>query len=757
MTAANVLPELVPILRRQTGFSEVLAALHRGAAATIDGAWGSACALASAALAQDVPATLVVVLPRLSEMDEFASDLAGFLGTTPVVFPAWEALPSETEVKDTVFGSRLRILRALQNSVKKGSKSGTVKVVVTALPALLQPVPTVEEIATATRAWRVGETIDPDDLLRWLISQGCERVPAIQFPGEVAMHGGILDVFPPDAADPYRMEFFGDEIESIRRFNVETQKKLEDLSLAEFTFLSPKIHSSDVAQTWLGGGHFVDALPPDSWIALVELNEMLDEGRHYLGRLDNPRGFYTVDATLKRCTERPTISIAAIAGGSFEASCHLRIESIERFTGAGTQALTELATVIGPGERVLLACHNNGEVERLSELLTETVIPQKTGKADKNNPTAEPPAPITLNDRVTLCVGYLAHGFRLVSERIIVLSDHELFSRRDIRRTSKKRAVESRAIDSFLELNEGDLVVHVTHGIARYRGMKLMHKEEQTEEHLLLEFRDKVQVYVPVSLIHLVQKYVGGGASGGAQLSKLGGGSWEKKKAAVAEALMDLASDMLQLQAERESKPGVACPPDSHWQNEFEAAFPYQETDDQLRAIADLKQDMEQTRPMDRLICGDVGYGKTEVAMRAAFKALDFGKQVAVLVPTTVLAEQHFRSFTERMAEFPFTIDVLSRFRSTKETKLVLEGLRAGSVDLVVGTHRLVQKDIAFKDLGLLIIDEEQRFGVDVKERLKRLRLQVEVLTLSATPIPRTLHLSLLGIRDISNLTTPPH
>lgn len=757
MTAANVLPELVPILRRQTGFSEVLAALHRGAAATIDGAWGSACALASAALAQDVPATLVVVLPRLSEMDEFASDLAGFLGTTPVVFPAWEALPSETEVKDTVFGSRLRILRALQNSVKKGSKSGTVKVVVTALPALLQPVPTVEEIATATRAWRVGETIDPDDLLRWLISQGCERVPAIQFPGEVAMHGGILDVFPPDAADPYRMEFFGDEIESIRRFNVETQKKLEDLSLAEFTFLSPKIHSSDVAQTWLGGGHFVDALPPDSWIALVELNEMLDEGRHYLGRLDNPRGFYTVDATLKRCTERPTISIAAIAGGSFEASCHLRIESVERFTGAGTQALTELATVIGPGERVLLACHNNGEVERLSELLAETVIPQKTGKADKNNPAAEPPATITLNDRVTLCVGYLAHGFRLVSERIIVLSDHELFSRRDIRRTSKKRAVESRAIDSFLELNEGDLVVHVTHGIARYRGMKLMHKEEQTEEHLLLEFRDKVQVYVPVSLIHLVQKYVGGGASGGAQLSKLGGGSWEKKKAAVAEALMDLASDMLQLQAERESKPGVACPPDSHWQNEFEAAFPYQETDDQLRAIADLKQDMEQTRPMDRLICGDVGYGKTEVAMRAAFKALDFGKQVAVLVPTTVLAEQHFRSFTERMAEFPFTIDVLSRFRSTKETKLVLEGLRAGSVDLVVGTHRLVQKDIAFKDLGLLIIDEEQRFGVDVKERLKRLRLQVEVLTLSATPIPRTLHLSLLGIRDISNLTTPPH
>lgn len=753
MTAVREMPELVPILRRQEGFSKVLAALQRGEAATIDGAWGSACALTSAVLAQDVRGTLVVVLPRLSEMDDFAGDLAGFLGMTPVLFPGWEALPQGTDAKDAVFGSRLRILRALQSRERP-------KVIVTCLPALLQPVPTAAEIAAATRTLRVGESIDPDDLLRWLVSQGCERVPAIELPGEVAMHGGILDVFPPDAADPYRIEFFGDEIESIRQFDPETQKKLEVVPQAEFTFLTPRINPQDASQTWMGSGHVVEALPPDSWIALVELGEMTEEGRHYLGRLDNPRGFYTVEATLKRCTERPTISIAAIAAGSFEASCHLRIESIERFTGAGAQALTELATVIGPGEQVLLACHNAGEIERLSELLAETEIPEKQAKSPPpSSPAASPATPrkAMLSERVTLCEGYLARGFRLVSERIIVLSDHELFSRRDIRRTTRKRAVESRAIDSFLELNENDLVVHLSHGIARYRGMKLMHKDEQTEEHLVLEFRDKVQVYVPVSLIHLVQKYVGGGASSGIQLSKLGGNSWEKKKQAVSEALLDLASDMLQLQAQREMKPGCACPPDSHWQNEFEAAFPYQETDDQLRAIVDVKRDLEQPRPMDRLICGDVGYGKTEVAMRAAFKVLDLGKQVAVLVPTTVLAEQHFRSFTERMAEFPFTIEVLSRFRSKQETKEVLEGLRGGSVDLVVGTHRLVQKDIEFKDLGLLIIDEEQRFGVDVKERLKRLRLQVEVLTLSATPIPRTLHLSLLGIRDISNLTTPPH
>lgn len=754
------LSDLVPLLRRQKGFNEVLAALLRGEAATIDGAWGSACALASAALALDVPATLVVVLPRLSEVDDFTGDLAGFLapelkGRIPTIFPGWETLPNADDVPDSVFGSRLRILRELRGN--------RIKVLVTSLPALLQPVPTPEEIQEATRILSVGETIEPDDLLRWLVAQGCDRVPVIELPGEVAMHGGILDIFPPDAADPFRIEFFGDEIESIRRFDVSTQKKLEDQKQLELTFLSARIHPTDASKSWLGGGHFVDSLPANSWIALVELGDMTEEGRHYLGRLDNPRGFYTVDATLKRCTERPTISIAAIAGGSFEASCHLRIESIERFTGAGNQALVELAGVIGPEERVLLACHNTGEQQRLTELLAETPLPQKvekTGKksiANDSDVAPTPVQPIFLSERVSLCEGFIAHGFRLVSERVVVLSDHELFSRRDIRRTVKKRAVESRAIDSFLELNEGDLVVHLAHGIARYRGMKLMHKEEQTEEHLVLEFRDKVQVYVPVSLIHLVQKYVGGGASGGVQLSKLGGTSWERKKQAVAEALLDLASDMLQLQAQRALKPGTSYPPDTHWQDEFEAAFPYQETDDQLRAIADLKRDMERPQPMDRLICGDVGYGKTEVAMRAAFKALEHGKQVAVLVPTTVLAEQHYRSFSERMAEFPFTIEVLSRFRSAKEAKQVLEGLRNGSVDLVVGTHRLVQKDIAFKDLGLLIIDEEQRFGVDVKERLKKMRMEVEVLTLSATPIPRTLHLSLLGIRDISNLTTPPH
>ncbi|MCI0458691.1 MAG: transcription-repair coupling factor [Gemmataceae bacterium] len=337
----------------------------------------------------------------------------------------------------------------------------------------------------------------------------------------------------------------------------------------------------------------------------------------------------------------------------------------------------------------------------------------------------------------------------------MVLSDHELFHREDARTVLPRRRLESRAIDSFLDLQEGDLVVHVSHGIARYRGMQVVDKNGQAEEHLILEFREGTRLYVPASKIELVQKYVGG-AHSDPDLSKLGGAGWQRKKDRVAAAVLDLASEMVELQATREAQPGIAYPPDTEWQAEFEATFPYEETPDQLTTLTEIKRDMQRARPMDRLICGDVGYGKTELAIRAAFKAIDNGQQVAVLVPTTILAEQHFRTFGERLAEYPFNVESISRFRSAGEQKRILERLARGGVDVIIGTHRLVSPDVQFKDLGLVIIDEEQRFGVEHKERLKRLRQTVDVLTLTATPIPRTLHLSLLGIRDISNLETPP-
>ena len=741
-TQAGELTTLVSLLETTPGFEELIAALESGNSGTIDGAWGSSCALAAATVHSRCEATTLVVLPREADLDDFADDLASFLGQVPSAFPAWASLPQDADPTDAVFGRRLRVLRELASGTPP-------KLVIATIAALLQPVPAREEIRAGTRRLSVGDELEEVDFQRWLTDRGFEQVTGIQLPGEFAVRGGIVDLFPPDAEDPYRIEFFGDEIESIRQFDVESQRTVEPHETIEIAILggsetastTPSAQARDVAAQKaaalgrFGSASFFDFLPGGSWSVLSELTDITSEGRQYLERLKDPRGLFSVEAVLARATERPSVLVAPIAADSFDTPCHLQVESIEKFTGPRAEVLSELEEVVGRDERVLIACHNEGEVERLGELLNERTP--------------------GLSDRVTLCTGRVAAGFRLVPQGLVVLSDHELFNRTEVRRTPKRRRVETRAIDSFIELKDRDLVVHVSHGIGRFHGMKLMENDGEQEEHLELEFRNNIRLYVPVSLIHLVQKYVGGQKTA-PELSVVGGSSWAKKKARVADAVADLASDMIKLQAQRQNKPGLACPGDSHWVKEFAAAFPYTETPDQLRAIEDCREDLEQTRPMDRLICGDVGYGKTEVALRSAFKMIDAGRQVAVLVPTTVLAEQHYRSFSERMAEFPITIESLSRFKTKKEQREVVEGLKSGTVDLVIGTHRLVSKDVSFKNLGLLIIDEEQRFGVEVKEALKHLRLEIDVLTLSATPIPRTLHLSLLGIRDISNLTTAP-
>jgi len=724
-------------MHQAAGFADVMAAMQRGESGAIDGAWGSACAVVSSALASVCPETLLIVLPRPSDVDLLAADLSTFQGEPATVFPAWESLPDEHEISDAVFGARLRVLNALR-------QPAPLKLILTSLPALLQPVPGREHIREATRRLQVGDEVDIEALTESLIEQGCRRVPVIELPGEVSRHGGILDVFSPQALHPVRIEFFGDEIESMRWFDTETQQQIRQIDFVELVFVAP-VSARDAGEknsgasqqaaqrgaSVLGSESLVDSLPSRTWIALVELGEMLDEGRQYLSRLSDVRGLFTVDESLAQLTDFPSVTIAAIGADSTEVSCMLRIESVERFSTADVMA--ELETLIGARESVVIACHNEGERQRLAELLDATAIA----------------------DRVDLCLGEVTRGFRLVDERILVLSDHELFGRREILRRERPAQTKARAIDSFLDLNPGDLVVHVAKGIARYRGMQLLEKDEQVEEHLVLEFRGGVRMYVPVSLIQLVQKYVGASRSA-VELSKLGTASWSRKKQRVADAVDDMASEMIRFQAEREAKPGIEFPPDTRWQNEFEAAFPYHETPDQDQAILESKQDMQKSRPMDRLICGDVGYGKTEVAMRTAFKAVCAGYQVAVLVPTTVLAEQHLRTFCERMAEFPVTIAGLSRFKTKARQRETVDGLATGAVDIVIGTHRLIQKDIRFKNLGLLIIDEEQRFGVGAKEMLKKLRLEIDVLTLTATPIPRTLHLSLMGIRDISNLQTAP-
>ncbi|HWG43831.1 MAG TPA: transcription-repair coupling factor [Gemmataceae bacterium] len=762
-TVPENLKDLPELLTRTEGFPAVLSALHQRRSATVDGAWGSSAALAAAALAQHTPRTLLVVIAHPRDIDGWTGDLGSFTGLSPILFPAWDDFREQNESGgspvDEVAGQRLRLLKHLESP-------NPPRLVLTTLQALIQPVPDRAQLAATRRRLSAGQTIDLEELASWLVEHGYRPTEAVELPGEFSRRGGILDVFSPDAESPHRVEFFGDDIESIRQFSPQTQRSLGNLLDVEIMAVQAPSASEG------NRGHFCDYLPEDAWTVLVEVEELHEQGRHYLERVAEETGLFSVAGVFQQLLRFPSVTISALPSPSVEASCHLHVESVERFSGEVGRVRDELDAV-ATHDIVLIACHNEGECKRLGEVLATGQLAQ--------------------SERLHLVTGRVRAGFRFLSmqnaecrmqnERqgsphsafctlhsalsLIVLGGQELFHREEVRQVQPRRRLESRAIDSFLDLTEGDLVVHVSHGIARYRGMELLEKNanrerqrgesksRHAEEHLILEFAGGVRVYVPASKIDLVQKYVGG-ARTDPELSKFGGTSWQNRKARVQTAVMDLASDMIQMQALREAEPGVAAPPDSEWQAEFEASFPYQETPDQLTSMAEIKGDMQRARPMDRLICGDVGYGKTELAIRAAFKTIDNGRQVAVLVPTTVLAEQHYRTFSQRLAEYPFTVECLSRFRSSGEQKRIVERLKKGGVDIVIGTHRLVSADVHFKDLGLVIIDEEQRFGVEHKERLKHLRQKVDVLTMTATPIPRTLHLSLLGIRDISNLETPP-
>ena len=739
---------MVERLKRQEGFNEVVDSLMAGHAATLDGVWGSSCALAAAALAIDTPGTLLIVTPGQDDVDTLADDLTLFSPLTPERFPAYESLPGERVIHDEVFGERVRLLKHLRGKAPDDDQKNAGQapplngapplnaVVVASIQSLLQPVPSPAELDRATLRLEVGQSADPDELAGWLAARGFHATTAVELPGEFSVRGGIIDVFAPDWADPVRIEFFGDEIDSLRRFDVGSQRSLARLDTVEVTMLDPagtcSGHLTDYLSPETLARHPSPLASPATWIMLVEPEQLREAGRRHLERLDSPAHFHGVPQVMERLTRYPTVTASALATASMETTCRLKVESVEQFSGDVNRVRDELDQ-LGMDQEVYVVCQTEAEARRVAEVVSDTHLAQR--------------------DQLHLIIGELRAGFRLVPERVVLLSSAELFHREDLRRRPRRHA--GRAIDSFLELREGDLVVHVAHGIGRYRGMRLLEKGAQREEHLELEFHGGTRLYVPSSKIGLVQKYIGGSKSRPA-LARLGGRSWVKQKAKVEQAVTDMAADMLQLQAAREGRPGISFPIDTQWQQEFDASFPYVETPDQMTTIESIKDDMTRRRPMDRLLCGDVGYGKTEVAMRAAFKAVDAGYQVAVLVPTTVLADQHARTFNARMAEFPFEIASLSRFATRKEQSETIRRLSEGAIDICIGTHRLVQSDVGFQNLGLVIIDEEQRFGVAVKEQLKALRHSVDVLTMTATPIPRTLHMGLLGVRDISNLETPP-
>jgi transcription-repair coupling factor (superfamily II helicase) len=629
--------------------------------------------------------------------------------------------------------------------------------------ALMQPVPSPRHLDENTLELVVGQEYSLPRLRQWLAERGFRPAELVLEAGQYAVRGGIIDVFAPTAPVPYRLEFFGDTLESLRTFDPSTQRSLDDRERAAISFLPTGKGGPIAPETTT---NLMDYLPRDAWIVWQDPLEIAEVGRSFVARLASPVGVYAFDAVVRRARDFVRLDLSSFTTSGTSDAFLLRTEAPPPMSGKAETVREELAEAATDGS-VLVFSDNEAERERLSEILSTL--------------------PAEVRGRLRLGIGRLGTGFRVVSERVSVLANHEVFQRYHDRRRMRSR-IETRAIDTWLDLKRGDYVVHVLHGIGRYLGMKTLRRSEKgavpptdagavraaetsaaavsdeaaaalvagkAEDYLTLEFRDQVKVYVPASQIDLVQKYIGG-FKGKPQLSRVGGKAWGEKKRRVESAVENFAVELLRVQALRASRPGIAYPEDSIWQKEFEASFPYPETEDQLAAMHEIKRDMQSPRPMDRLVCGDVGYGKTELAVRAAFKAVEGGKQVAVLVPTTVLAEQHLRTFRERMADYPVTVEMMCRFQTRGEQAEILNRFRKGQVDILIGTHRILQRDVEPADLGLLVVDEEQRFGVEHKERLKRMREMVDVMTLTATPIPRTLHMSLLGIRDISSLTTAP-
>jgi len=719
--------------------------LASAAAVSVSGLWGSSAAAVVAAVQGTLRRPMLLVCGHLDEADDLADDVELFLGRRPEVLQALELAGNLGRVSEEQVSNRLRLVARYAEARGKWDRP---PLLVTPIQALMQSVPSHQQLQQLLLELRPGQNLEAQKLIVWLSEHGYNRLEQVEVPGDFAVRGGIIDVYLPGVFEQsgeqvglsVRVDFFDDQIESIKRFSLDTLGSAEALESVRLVDLKGTLPETDESTSLFG------YLPADTIVALWAPLEIAEQSRSYLDRLGQVKGIYPLAAVLRQASKFTRLELSqfdqasAIAGAEDAPvpHVHLPVGSLQRFETEPHKALAELAE-LGATHDVTIFCENPGEQQRFREL------------AEQASPG--------LCDRLAVLVGYLHRGFvwqtpESSQRPLALLGHHELFHRYEQRRRVA-RVIASRPVDSFLDLKDGDYVVHVAHGIARFTGMHTMTKDGKSEEYLTLRFAENAVLHVPAARINLVQKYIGG-FHGHPHLSRLGSGAWEKQKARVSEAVMDMAAELLDIQAARAAEQGVAYPPDTEWQNEFEAEFPYEPTQDQLTGAADIKQDMQKPRPMDRLLCGDVGYGKTELAMRAAFKAVEFGKQVAVLVPTTVLAEQHYRSFRERMVNYPFHVDSISRFKSTKQQKETIRDTSSGKIDILIGTHRLLSKDVRFADLGLVVIDEEQRFGVTHKERLKQMRRTVDVLTMSATPIPRTLHMSMLGLRDISSLTTAP-
>lgn len=665
-------------------------------------------------------------------------------------YPAKDLLFFQADIHgNLLIRQRMKVIKALLEEKEL--------TVVTSIDGCMDFLESLEKIKEQLIYYESDSTVDIEQLKNQLVALGYERVGQVEMPGQFSVRGGIVDIYCLTEENPWRIELWGDEIDSIRSFDPESQRSLENLE--ELTIYPAVEHIGDKDMV-----SFLDYFPEERTIIFLdEPNRLTEKGgaveeeyrqsrmhREEKGSRNLPENWLcSFEQLQKELNKRNCISVCALepkqAGWKVREKFYLEVKSISAYNNSFELLVKDLHQYKKQGYRIALLSGSRTRAERLAKDLQEEGLAAFYGQDyDREICPGE----------IMVVYGHAKKGFEYPLIKFAVMTESDIFGQEQ--KKKKKKNYSGSRIQDFAELSIGDFVVHEKHGLGIYRGIEKVEVDRIVKDYIKIEYRGGSNLYIPATQLDCLQKYSGADASKAPKLNKLGTQEWNKTKSKVRGAVKNIAKELVELYAVRQEKEGYVCGPDTVWQREFEEMFPYEETEDQLSAIEDAKRDMESTRIMDRLICGDVGYGKTEVALRAAFKEVQESRQVAYLAPTTILAQQIYNTFVQRMKEFPVRVELLCRFRTPAQQKKAIEDLKKGQVDVIIGTHRILSKDVQFKNLGLLIVDEEQRFGVTHKEKIKQLKKNVDVLTLTATPIPRTLHMSLIGIRDMSVLEEPP-
>ncbi|MFA5794291.1 MAG: transcription-repair coupling factor [Candidatus Brocadiia bacterium] len=677
--------------------------------------WGSSASYAVSSIYAQRAGPLLVITHSPQEAETAFCDIETFLSLDKKASPAQAFLFPAPDTPDRLgrqmfVAEMLRVLRQVSLAHNP--------IIVCPVQSLIRNCPAPADFAKNTAVIGNHQHLPLEEFILRLTENGFNRQNEIEGPGEFSVRGGIMDIFPYDLPLPLRVEWLGNYVETIRQFDPATQETLQLLKQAAFALIKTELLSSGNFDPT--GPTLFDHLPKNTLIALKEPSYIEEALAVYLLDYNN-----WLSDKLKA---HPQAHLCTLPVGEQPFELNANIRSLERLSSKLANVISELHILSRQGVKINIFCADQAQKSMVATKLTKPI-------------------------KLAAHFGAVSQGFYSVDDKATFINYREIFPEAGDE-PSQMEAI----LTGYADLREGDFVVHFLHGIGRYRGVKKIRANDRVEEQMAIEYQDKAMLYVPKDQLGMVHRYIGSSGFGKAapEIEKLGSRRWELKKEKARNAVARMAIELLNIQAAREKESGIAYPPDSELQTSFEATFPYRDTPDQVTITKEVKKDMEKRRPMDRLICGDVGYGKTEIALRAAFKAASHNKQVAFLAPTTILAQQHYQNFKARLADYPVTVDVLSRFKSKEQQRQAARLLAEGKIDIIIGTHRLLQPDVKFKDLGLVVIDEEHRFGVTDKEHFKRLRATVDVLTLTATPIPRTLNMALSGLRDISTLTTPP-